>query len=217
MGLNCSCPVGAALSDVATSACPSEMGQIQKIAFQRIYSAAGTKNKFVKASADPKVKASWTPFIAAADGTKVVTSPYLQAPTSEAGAAKTYGSGNGILGGMPIVVGREPSTFNAMILHQPQSVIASLKTFMCQEVGIFLIDEHGRIGMLADNPTTPTEYYPIPIRTLFVGDKKFGGLDEPDTNAISWNFAPNISDNIVYIDPTDFNALTDLDKAVVGS
>lgn len=135
MGLNCSCPVGAALNDVHTSACPSEMGQIQKVVFQRIFSASGVKNTFIKASADPKVKASWTPLIAAADGTKVVTSPYLNNPTSEAGAAKTYGSGNGILGGMPVVVGREPSTFSAIILRQPQSVIAELKSFMCEEIG----------------------------------------------------------------------------------
>jgi len=109
MGLNCSCPVGAALSDVATSACPSEMGQIQKVVFQRIYSSSGTKNKFVKASADPKVKASWTPLIAAVDGTKVVTSPYLDGFVVEPGAENTYGSGNSIRNGMPIVVGREPS------------------------------------------------------------------------------------------------------------
>jgi len=217
MGLNCGCPVGAALSDVATSACPSEMGQIQKVVFQRIYSASGTKNKFVKASADPKVKASWTPKIAASDGTKVVTSPYLNAPTSEAGAIKTYGSGNAVLGGMPIVVGREPSTFNATILQQPQTVIAALKTFMCEEVGIFLIDENGRIGLIADNATTPANYFPIPIKTLFVGDKKLGGFDEPDMNTISWNFEPNWSDNLVFVDPTDFNALTDLDKAIVES
>lgn len=217
MGLNCSCPVGAALSDVATSACPSEMGQIQKVVFQRIYSSAGTKNKFIKSSADPKSKASWTPLIAAADGTKVVTSPYLQSPAFEAGAAKTYGSGNAVLGGMPIVVGREPSTFTSMIFHQPQTVIAALKTFMCEEVGIYIIDEYGRIGMIADNATTPANYYPIPIKTLFVGDKKFGGMDEPDTNVLSWNMQPNWSDNLVFVDPTDFNALTDLDKAVVES
>jgi len=217
MGLNCSCPVGAALSDVATSACPSEMGQIQKVVFQRIYSASGTKNKFIKASADPKTKASWTPKIAAADGTKVVTSPYLDGITSEAGAVKTYGSGNAIRNGMPVVIGREPSTFAAMILHQPQTVITALKTFMCEEVGIYLIDQFGRIGAIADNATTPANYYPIPISTLFVGDKKLGGFDEPDSNAISWNYAPNWSDNLVFVTPADFNALTDLDKAVVGS
>lgn len=214
MSLNCACPVGAALNDVPTSACPSEMGQIQKVVFQRLFSASGVQNKFVKASADPKVKASWTPLIAAADGTKVVTSPYLNGFTLEAGAVKTYGSGNTVLGGMPIVVGREASAASAMILKQPQSVISALKTFQCEGVGVYLIDENGRIGLLADNATTPANYYPIPVNTLFVGDKKLGGFDEPDSNAISWNFKPNWSDNLVFVDPTDFNALTDLDKAV---
>ena len=71
--------------------------------------------------------------------------------------------------------------------------------------------------MIADNATTPANYYPIPIKTLFVGDKKLGGMDEPDTNVLSWNMQPNWSDNLVFVDPTDFNALTDLDKAVVQS
>jgi hypothetical protein len=80
---------------------------------------------------------------------------------------------------------------------------------MCEEVGLYLINENGVIWLLAD-ATTPTEYYPVPIHTFFVGDKTPGGLDSPDMNVMSWYFAPNWSDRLVPVVPTDFNALTDL-------
>jgi len=206
----CTCPLGAALSDVSISTCPETVGQIQKVIFQRKYASAGTLNKFVKASADPATKASWTALLSAAGSTKVVITPYIEAPTVEPGAAKEFGSGNEVLGGMPIIVGSDPTTFTAAMRSAAQKTISELKTFMCEDIGVFLCDEHGDMWMIADNVTTPANYYPIPIKTLFVGDKKLGGFDEPDSNVISWRFAPNWSDMLVKVNPTDFNPLTDL-------
>lgn len=210
MSLLCNCPAGAALADIPISECPESFGQVQKVIFQRIFSTGSTKNSFVVSTADPKLKASWTPVLAAADGTKVVQSPYIQAPTTEAGAAKTYGGGNETLGGIEIIIGREPTSFTGNILRSTQDTIAALKTFMCETVGVYLVDEFGRIGALVDNRTAPTKYFPIPIQGLFVGDKSLGGLEAPDMNVISWKFFPNWSDNLVILTPTDFNALTDL-------
>lgn len=210
MSLLCNCPAGAALADIPISECPESFGQVQKVIFQRIFSTGSTKNSFVAATADPKLKASWTPLLTAADGSKVVQSPYIQAPTTEAGAAKTYGGGNETLGGIEIIIGREPTSFTGNILRSTQDTIAALKTFMCETVGVYLVDEFGRIGALVDNRTTPTKYSPIPIQGLFVGDKSLGGLEAPDMNVVSWKFFPNWSDNLAILTPTDFNALTDL-------
>jgi hypothetical protein len=210
MSLICNCPVGASLTDIDASLCPEGFGQIQKVVFQRIYSSGATKNSFVKASADPKSKASWTAKLAASDGTKVVQSPYLSEPVSEPGAVRTYGGGNAPIRGIPITIGREATTFTGKILQQPQAVIKQMKSLECESIGVYLIDENGRIGMLADNPVTPTTYYPIPVTSFFVSDKAIGGLEAPDHNIISWSFLPNWSDNLVMVQPTDFNALTDL-------
>lgn len=210
MSLLCNCPAGAALADIPISECPESFGQVQKVIFQRIFSTGSTKNSFDAPTSDPKLKASWTPLLAAADGTKVVQSPYIQAPTTEAGAAKTYGGGNETLGGIEIIIGREPTSFTGNILRSTQDTIAALKTFMCETVGVYLVDEFGRIGALVDNRTTPTKYSPIPIQGLFVGDKSLGGLEAPDMNVVSWKFFPNWSDNLAILTPTDFNALTDL-------
>ena len=79
-------------------------------------------------------------------------------------------------------------------------------------LGIYLFDENGAIGALQD-ATTKGTYYPIPIRSLFIGDKTLGGLEAPDSNAISWSFLPNWSDDLAIVTP-EFNPLTDL-KVVV--
>jgi hypothetical protein len=182
------------------------MGQVQKVIFQRLYQADGTKNTI----ADPTLKASWTALLSASNGSKCIISPYIQGPTTEPGAARTWGGGNDSLGGIPVVIGAEPTNFSGNIYQESQAVIKVLKSYMCENIGVYLIDENGHIGCIADNPATPTAYSPIPICSFFVGDKNLGGYDAPDGNAISWSFFPNWSDNFVMVTPSDFNPLTDL-------
>ena len=213
--ISCNCPQNAALATIPEQGCAESFGQIQKVAFQRIYKDDGTKNAFMSTAAIDK-KASWTALLAAADSTKVVVSPYIQAPTTEAGAARTFGGGNETLGGVETVIGREPTTFTGVIRSVAQSVIKAMKDLQCESIadnlGIYLFDENGNIGALQDG-TTQTTFYPIPIRSLFIGDKAFGGLEAPDSNAISWSFLPNYSDDFKIVAPDDFNPLTDLKPA----
>ena len=79
-------------------------------------------------------------------------------------------------------------------------------------MGVYLFDENGAIGALQD-PTKTTTHYPIPILSLFIGDKTLGGFEAPDSNAIQWAFLPNWSDDLTIIVPEDFNPLTDLKNA----
>lgn len=209
MGLKCGCPAGAHLADLNIPDCKESMGQVQKVIFQRLRMADGTKNTI----ANPTVKASWTALFSAADGSKCIISPYIQGPTTEPGAARTWGGGNDSLGGISIIIGSEPTTFSGNIYQESQSVIKVLKSYMCESLGVYLIDENGRIGCIADDPAKPTAYSPIPIHSFFVGDKNLGGYEAPDGNAISWSFFPNWSDNFVIVAPTDFNPLTDLVNA----
>jgi len=84
----CKCPAGAALPDVPAIKCSESFGQVQKVAFQRLMKDDGSKNSFTSEEAITAL-ASWTPLLSAADSTKIVVSPYIQAPTAEAGAAPT--------------------------------------------------------------------------------------------------------------------------------
>lgn len=208
MTLICACPVGAELPDITLSSCPEIVGQIQKIIFVRKFSSGSTRNKFVIASANPNVLASWTPKLAASDGTKVVQSPFIEAPVFEAGAARKTGGGNQSLGGVQRVIGSEPTTFKGVINNNLQSTIKALKSYMCENVSIFLVNDRGKI--IGDNNGGSTEFYPIPIHGLFVGDKKIGGLEEDDSNVIEFSLFPNWSDNLSIVTPTDFDPLNDL-------
>lgn len=200
------------MPDIPNVQCTQTFGQIQKVAFQRLRSSIGTRNSFTSEKAIGKL-ASWTPLLTADDDTKVVVSPYIQAPSMEGGDARTFGGGNDTLGGVEMVIGRNPSSFSSVMRQVPQNVVKALKQLQCESwadnLGVFLFDESGNIGALQD-PETAGTYYPIPIRSLFVGDDILGGLEAPDSNALNWSFLPNWSDDLAMVAPEDFNPLSDL-------
>lgn len=211
--ITCKCPA-ASLPDIPAVRCAESFGQIQKVAFQRLIRDNGIKNGFTSGNSIALL-ASWTPLLSSSSSTKIVVSPYIQAPTNEAGAARTFGGGNETLGGVEEIIGREPNPFTGVMRKIPQSVIKAMKGLQCENwgdnLGVYLFDENGSIEAI-QNEKTPTTYYPIPIRSLFIGDKTHGGLEAPDSNSIQWTFLPNYSDNLAIVTP-DFNPLTDLKPA----
>jgi hypothetical protein len=208
MSLLTTCPLGTAITDVLIDNCPSDVGQIQKIIFQRIYSTGTTRNTI--ALADAPLLAEWTPFFAASDGTKMQITPFVSAPTNELGAAITYGGGNDTVDGIPITTGVEPSKFECKLIRAHSKTAESLKGLYGETLGVYFVNEHGRIWGDSDDATTPTTYYPVQIRELFVSDRKFGGFAEPDYYMLSFNLPPNWSDKLNEIIPTDFDPLTAL-------
>lgn len=210
MGLLCSCPPGAALSALTISTCPTDIGQIQKILFQRKYSTGTTLNVMTIAATNPNVLATWTALTAAADGTKVVPGPLVSNPETEAGDAITFGGGNATIGGIEEIVGRGPTAFTGSYYKMDPVTARQMKALMCEDLGVYLCDEFGRIIGLADDNSAATEFYPIPIRALFIGDRDLGGLEEPDTVSIQFSFLPNWSDQLHVVTPTDFSPLTDV-------
>ena len=215
MSLICQCPAAAAITTIPVVTCPENFGQIQKVAFQRLKKADGTKNSFTS-SASILLKASWTALLAAADGSKIVVSPYINAPADSGGDARRTGGGNDDLGGISQVLGGNPVQFDGSLRSVPQSVIKVMKELQCEaaagNLGVFLFDENGKIEAIQD-ATTATTYYPIPIRSLFIGSKIHGNFDAKDSNAISWLYPDNYSDQLAIVTPTDFNPLTDLAPA----
>lgn len=211
MSLICTCPAATALTDIPDVTCPVNFGQIQKVAFQRLKKADGTKNSF-SSTASILVKASWAALLVAADATKVVVSPYINAPADSGGDARMSSGGNDDLGGIPEVLGGNPVQFDGQLRAVPQSVIKAMKELQCEanagNLGIYLFDENGKIEAIKGE--TEGVYFPIPIRGLFIGSKIHGNYDAKDSNAISWQYPDNYSDDLVIVAPTDFNPLTDL-------
>ena len=212
MSLVCQCPAAAALPTIPNVTCPENFGQIQKVAFQRLRKADGTRNSFTGTNSI-LVKTSWSALLTAADGSKVVVSPYINAPADSGGDVRLTSGGNDDLGGVQQVLGGNPVQFDGQIRSVPQSLIKAMKELQCEanvgNLGVFLFDENGKIEAIKD-ATAEGTYYPIPIRALFVGSKIHGNYDAKDSNAISWQYPDNYSDDLVILAPTDFNPLTDL-------
>lgn len=214
MSLICTCPAAAALDSIPTVTCPETFGQIQKVAFQRLKQADGTANAFATETAI-KTLANWSALLTAADGTKIVVSPYINAPADSGGDARMTSGGNDDLGGIAEVLGGNPVQFTGSLRAVPQSVIKTMKELMCEaragNLGVFLFDENGKIEAIKNSDGT---FAPIPIRGLFIGSKIHGNFDAKDSNAISWYYADNYSDNLAIVTPSDFNPLTDLTVSV---
>ena len=212
MSLICQCPAAAAIPTIPNVTCPENFGQIQKVAFQRLRKADGTRNSFSETNSI-LLKASWTAQLSANDGGKIVISPYINAPADSGGDARMTSGGNDDLGGVAQVLGGNPVQFDGQLRSVPQSVIKAMKELQCEanagNLGVFLFDENGKIEAIKDG-TNDDQFYPIPIRGLFIGSKIHGNYDAKDSNAISWQYPDNYSDDLVIITPTDFNPLTDL-------
>lgn len=221
----CPCPAANSLREIPKPSCPEDFGQIQKIAFQRIQNSRGpvpgNKNGF-HPDADIHVLASWSAKMSANDDGKIVVSPFIEAPTQEGGDPRTFGGGNETLGGVEIIMGSNPSNFTCVVRRAPQCVIAAMKQLMCEaanhNLAVYLFSEFGTIEALAVNDdgtldtacTTEADvkfWRPIPIQSLFIGDKIHGGFEQPDSNSIQFSFAPNYSDALRIITPRDFNPL----------
>jgi len=206
MSLLVTCPVGAQIGDVIIDNCPSNVGQIQKLFFQRVYSSGSILNAITVANAP--IEGTWTPLFAASDGTKMQQSPFISAPENELGAAITYGGGNDTKNGELITMGYESSKFTCKLLSAHAKTAESLKSLVGETMGVYFVNEHSRIWGDSDDATTPTEYYPIEITDFTVSDRKLGGRLEPDYYEVSFNLPPNWANKLNEIIPVAFDPLT---------
>lgn len=209
MSIVCSCPAAAALTTVPAFTCGENFGQIQKLAFQRLYKDNGDPNEIT--ATDILLKATWTSLMAAVDSTKIVVTPYVEAPTQEGGDPITFGGGNDTLGGAEDIIGRDASQITFALRKWPQSLIKALKYLQCEtNLGVYLFSQNGSIeATKVVGANDAVTYRPLPIRSLFVGDKIHGGLENPDSNELRFAFLPDYSDDLAIVKP-NFNPLSDL-------
>ena len=192
------CPTN--LPPIPNMTCGIRYGQVQKIAFTRI------GNLFSNSSNPITDLASWTAFLSAEDSTKIVVTPYVEAPTMEGGDEKTFGGGNATLDGIIMVLGSQPIRMSFALRNYPQTIISALKVLTkIKDLGVFLFNDNGGIICLQEGGT----YLPIPIRALFVGDLILSGRTQPDRNTMKFSFKSNYSDKLVVVKP-NFSPVNDL-------
>jgi len=197
----CNCPVGTYPASVITNndyKCPSSFGQTQKFIFWR----AGNT---IASIATGILSATWATIMSAVDDTKGVITPYVAAPVSEVGAAIEFGSGNEVVSGIPVIVGKQPTKITATFLQLEQSYVRAMKELECEDLEVILVNELGQLGHLTDAAGL---FKGVPISSLLFGDKNLGGFEIPDSNTVQFNMAQNWSDWFTISEPTDFNPLT---------
>ena len=191
------CPTN--LPPIPNMTCGIRYGQVQKVAFTRVGNLFSNANPITDL-------ASWTAFLAAEDSTKIVITPYVEAPTMEGGDEKTFGGGNSTLDGIIMVLGSQPIRMSFALRNYPQTIISALKVLTkIKDLGVFLFNDNGGIICLQEGGT----YLPIPIRALFVGDLILSGRTQPDRNMMKFSFKSNYSDKLVVVKP-DFSPINDL-------
>lgn len=191
------CPTN--LPPIPNMTCGIRYGQVQKVAFTRVGNLFSDANPITDL-------ASWTAFLAAEDSTKIVVTPYVEAPTMEGGDEKTFGGDNATLDGIIMVLGSQPIRMSFALRNYPQTIISALKVLTkIKDLGVFLFNDNGGIICLQEDGT----YLPIPIRALFVGDLILNGRTQPDRNTMKFSFKSNYSDKLVVVKP-EFSPINDL-------
>jgi len=210
--LLCQSAALAALEELPIDVCQN-IGQIQKLIVQFTNESAGVLNKFIIATADPTLKATWDAAKAEIGSKKVVITPFIGEPENEAGELRRYGGGNATPGGVEIILGTDAAPFTAKFLHKDQAAIKKMKEWNSLDISVFLVNEAGQIiGVSQDSTVAATEFRGIPLypNTFFVGDKVLGGYEGVDYNPIEFQFPPNWSDDLMVVTPADFSALSEI-------
>jgi hypothetical protein len=154
--------------------------------------------------------------MAAVDGTKVIVTPFIDAPTPETGKVKEYGSGNEIRNGIPIPFGKDPTKFTCKLLSVSDSIIRNIKTLESETISVAFVNEKGQIvakptvaatGLPSSSPSGTDIYVGFPAYSFHVSDLNLGGLEAPDYHEITFQLKPDWSDYRKIITPTDFSAL----------
>lgn len=221
------CPVPTALQTVQNPGCPENIGQIQKIIFQR------ASANFVfdsTAGKDIKLLATWTTLLAAADSTKVVIAPNCNGVTISAPTPiTTGGNDNSTLNGRKLNTGFSAVDVKGQFRSMPSEIIAQLKLLQYGEDLTWIgVNQFGQFVARDIYPGHPgTKLVGFPLYSLFFGDAGNDGYAKDDMadfafgmdydwrSFIAQDSAGLITSQyqLILVRPTDFNALTQL-KAV---
>lgn len=188
--------------------CIEQFGEIQKIIIQRTKNGT-VVNTITIATDDPALLATWNTLKAAADSTKVQATPFInefEGEESDPREASSVG-----VGGIAAVLGDDFTPAQGYFHGTPQKIVKKIRKYNGESnLSVFLVNEHGQIGCLADDNDNPTTIKGIPVRSFYVGSKIFGGRNDVDKNKIMWKYLPNYSDEFYIVNPTDFDPLSDL-------
>jgi len=211
--LDC-CPLATSLTDIPASACPENMGQIQRYWFVRkgevIWDTVTPANNVPAtiAALAPTVLAGWTILFAAVDDTHVVASPLIGGDSSvTAGSTISQGGGdNSTLSGTTLINGINPADGTARFDSLTGPQIAAFRTLACEGTGleVYMINQQGLIwGQQSGDLFTGFD-----VSNVVLGSMTNAGFGTRDNNTMTFQLDFDYDETKAAITPTDFNALT---------
>ena len=204
---SCTCPLPTAITNISDLTCGENMGQIQKIAFQRRQATAPFATFTGGTTGGADLLASWTALIGATDATKITVTPFFEAfvipqvtPITEGGDDNTTLDGN------PIVVGSSSITATGTFRSLTGEILREIKDYNCEnDLTVFFINEFSRIiGTSADGTTLAG----IPITSFFIGDGGNEGKNTQDKTVFTFNMRYGWRDRLAFVSPSDFDPRT---------
>ena len=211
--LDC-CPLDPSLTDIPASACPENIGQVQRYWFVRkgeviwdVVTPANNVPATITGQA-PEDAAGWNILFAAADDTKVVKSPLIGGDsTLTAGTTITQGGGdNSTLNGETLVNGINPTDGSARFDSLTGAQIAAFRTLACEGNGleVYLVSQEGKIwGSKVGDLVTGFD-----CTNVVLGSMSNAGFGTRDSNVLTFQLAFDWDETKYAITPADFNALT---------
>ncbi len=211
--LDC-CPLDPSLTDIPASACPENIGQVQRYWFVRkgqviwdVVTPANNVPATIVGQA-PEDAAGWNILFAAADDTHVVTSPLIGGDsTLTAGTTITQGGGdNSTLNGETLVNGINPTDGSARFDSLTGAQIAAFRKLACEGNGleVYLISQEGKIwGSKVGDLVTGFD-----CTNVVLGSMSNAGFGTRDSNILTFQLAFDWDETKYAITPADFNALT---------
>ena len=211
--LDC-CPLDPSLTDIPASACPENIGQIQRYWFVRkgqviwdVVTPANNVPATITGQA-PEDAAGWNILFSAADDTKVVKSPLIGGDsTLTAGTTITQGGGdNSTLNGETLVNGINPTDGSARFDSLTGAQIAAFRTLACEGNGleVYLVSQEGKIwGSKVGDLVTGFD-----CTNVVLGSMSNAGFGTRDSNVLTFQLAFDWDETKYAVTPADFNALT---------
>lgn len=202
MFASCACPGLTELNDINVLACGENLGQIQKIIFQR-----RTATPFASLTA-PQTLANWTALQNPDPGDekeKITVTPFFEnliIPPVE--AITEGGDDNTTLDGNIIIVGASTIGVTGNFRSLPAATLVQLKAYNCEaDLTAYFINEYGKIIGYSANGTT---FAGFEISEWFIGDGGSEGKNTQDKTMFRFNMRYGWRDKLKIITPSDFNA-----------
>ena len=114
----------------------------------------------------------------------------VELPFSE---AREFGGSNETRWGSPIRKGGHAPTVKASMYQEDQDVITALKLLHCEAIDVLFINEASQLIYNEGPGGSVVQGFQIAENSFNVSDKSIGGLEDADTNIMTFNLKPNWS------------------------